>query len=124
MVDRKTRFPQVKSIKRRAIDATGFRIADAEDFLDLSEKERQLVELRLSVSRTVRRLREAQKLTQKELASRLKSSQSRVAKLEVGSGDVSLDLLFRGLFALGGNVSDVTAVPGKRKRAAATPRTG
>jgi len=32
----------------------------------------------------------------------MKSRQSRVAKMEAGAADVSLDLLFRGLFALGG----------------------
>ena len=106
--------------KRKALEAAGFRFGDAEDFLGLSDEERQLVELRLAVSRAVRRLREAQQLTQKELAGRLKSSQSRVAKLELGASDVSLDLLFRGLFALGGRVSDVVTntTAGKRRKSA------
>jgi len=40
-------------------------------------------------------------LSQVELASRLGSSQSRVAKLEAADATVSLDLLIRGLLALG-----------------------
>jgi transcriptional regulator with XRE-family HTH domain len=40
-------------------------------------------------------------LTQEELARLLKSSQSRVAKMEAGDPTVSLDLLVRSLLALG-----------------------
>lgn len=34
--------------------------------------------------------------------------QSRVAKLEAGSADVSLDLLIRSLFAVGGKLADLS----------------
>jgi hypothetical protein len=95
--------------KRKALEAAGYRIGDAEDFLGLTEEERRLVDLRLSVSRTVRRLRLKQRLTQQQLADKLQSSQSRVAKMEVGADSVSLDLLFRGLFAVGGKLSDVSS---------------
>jgi hypothetical protein len=37
----------------------------------------------------------------------LKTSQPRVAKIEAGSSDVSLDLMFRSLFALGGRLKDL-----------------
>src|SRR5687768_18377520 len=93
--------------KRKKLEAVGFRFGDAEDFLGLSPEERELVDLRLRLSRMVRILRERKNLTQSQLASRIESSQSRVAKLESGAGDVSLDLLFRGFFAVGGKLSDV-----------------
>ena len=101
--------------KKKKLEAAGFRVGDAEDFLGLSPEEQELIDLRLKVSRLVRLLREQQDLSQKDLAARMKSSQSRVAKLENGSGDVSLDLMFRGLFAVGGKLTDVTGNP-KRKR--------
>lgn len=93
--------------KRKALESAGFRIGDAEDLLGLTEEERRLVELRLDVSRAVRRLRQKRRLTQNQLAAKLGSSQSRVAKLEAGAGDVSLDLLFRSLFAVGGQLRDI-----------------
>jgi transcriptional regulator with XRE-family HTH domain len=40
-------------------------------------------------------------LSQIELAARLHSSQSRVAKMEAAGQDVSLDLLVRGMLAVG-----------------------
>jgi predicted XRE-type DNA-binding protein len=97
----------MKKEKRQALEAAGFIFEDAEDFLELTAEERRLVELRLAVSRAVRARREQQHLTQEQVAKKLKSSQSRVAKMEAGAADVSLDLLFRGLFALGGSLNDL-----------------
>jgi len=62
--------------KRKALEAAGFRFGDAEDFLQLSDEEGQAVDLRVNLSRTIRKRREAQQLTQAQLARKLKSSQS------------------------------------------------
>jgi DNA-binding XRE family transcriptional regulator len=113
----------MKNEKRKALEAAGFRVGDAEDFLDLSEEERRLVELRLSLSRAVRKLRGKRGLTQQQLAARLKSSQSRVAKIESAAADVSLDLLFRGFFAVGGKLPDLTGVKEIRSRPALKRKT-
>jgi ribosome-binding protein aMBF1 (putative translation factor) len=94
--------------KIKALKKAGFRVGNAEDFLKLTDEESRLVELRFLLSQTVRRLRATQHLTQKELAAKLKSSQSRIAKLEAAAGDVSLDLMFRGLFAVGGDLQDLS----------------
>jgi ribosome-binding protein aMBF1 (putative translation factor) len=106
--------------KRERLEAAGFRVGDAEDFLELTEEERGLVELRLAVSRAVHRLRLQHGVTQQELAAKMKSSQSRVAKIEAASADVSLDLSFRALFAAGGRLADLVGRPSAfppRKRA-------
>ncbi len=100
---------------RDRLTAAGFRIGDAEDFLGLSEEERQLVELRLEVSKAVRRRRQERALSQKQLAAKLKSSQSRIAKIEAAAADVSLDLSFRALFAAGGSLTDLLARRRKRR---------
>ncbi len=92
---------------RKALTAAGFRVGDVADFLGLSDEELRLVELRVALSRAVRHRRQARKMTQQQLATRLKSSQSRVAKIESGASDVSLDLMFRSLFAVGGRLADV-----------------
>lgn len=104
--------------KRKALQAAGFRFGDAEVFLRLSDEVRQAVELRVNLSRTIRKRREVQPLTQSQLARKLKSSQSRVAKIEAGGVGVSLDLMFETLFALGGRFSDVAQRPPKPRRRA------
>jgi predicted XRE-type DNA-binding protein len=93
--------------KRRALEAAGWVVGDAEEFLELTVEERHLVELRIAVSRAVRALRERQNLTQSEVARKIKTSQPRVAKMESCASDVSLDLMFRVLFALGGTLKDL-----------------
>jgi predicted XRE-type DNA-binding protein len=71
------------------------------DFLDLSEADMEFIETRLSLSRKLRDLREKKNLTQNEVATLLKTSQSRVAKMEKGDPTVSIDLLIQSLFRLG-----------------------
>ena len=97
---------------REDLTAAGFRVCDAEDFLELNDEERRLVELRLQVGRAVRRRRQERALSQKQLAVLLKSSQARVAKIEAAAAGVSLDLSFRALFAAGGSLTDL--IPGRR----------
>lgn len=104
--------------ERKALEAAGFRIGDAEDFLELTDEERRLVELRVAVSRAVRSRRKEQGLTQGQVAKRLKTSQPRVAMLEAGASAVSLDAMFEALFALGGGLEDLP--PGKAMAQAAT----
>jgi predicted XRE-type DNA-binding protein len=108
----------------QSLEAAGFRIGDAEDFLELSDEERRMVALRVAISRAVRSLRETQKLTQKQLADKMKSSQSRVAKIEACAPGVSLDLMFSGLFALGGKLEDLSAKRRRKRAKRASARAG
>lgn len=91
--------------KRARLEAAGFRFTTVAEFLGLSEEENQLVELRVTISNEIRRLRAANNLSQKEVARRMKTSQPRVAKIEAAAEGVSLDLMLRELFMLGGRVT-------------------
>jgi hypothetical protein len=93
------------------MEAAGWRSGDAADFLELTEEERQIIEFRLMVGRGVRRLRENHRLTQQQLADRIGSTQSRVAKIEAASREVSLDLMLRGFFSAGGRLTDLLSTP-------------
>ncbi|HEX4592034.1 MAG TPA: helix-turn-helix domain-containing protein, partial [Gemmataceae bacterium] len=94
----------MNAAKRAALERAGFRIGDAKDFLGLSDEESAIVELRVRVAQSVRRLREIGHISQKQLAERMNSSQSTVAKIETASPGTSLDLLFRGFIAAGGKL--------------------
>ena len=88
--------------KQKALEAAGWVFEDAEDFLELTAEERAIVEMRVQLSRAIRALREKQKLTQAQLAKKMKTSQPRVNKIEAGSPGVSLEQLLNSWFALGG----------------------
>lgn len=96
--------------KRSRLERAGWRVGSAEDFLQLSPEEAQLVEVRLALSEGVRVQRERAGLTQQELAERVGSSQSRVSKMEAGDASVSMDLLVRSMFAAGASKRDLAAV--------------
>lgn len=99
--------------KQDRLERAGWRSGDAGDFLDLSEQERAFVELKLALADYLRELRTVNAWTQAQVARRLGSSQSRVAKMEAADGSVSVDLLVRSLFALGASRSDVGSVIAK-----------
>jgi len=90
--------------KRKALEAAGWKIGDAADFLEMSDEEHQLLDARVSLALAIRNQREALDLSQKELGARLKTSQPRVAKIERAASDVSLDQLVRAFTAVGGRI--------------------
>ena len=97
----------IDEARQRRLEAQGWQVGSADDFLGLSAEESAYVDLRLRLSDALRAQRQRQHLTQVELARRIKSSQSRVAKMEAGDASISLDLLIRSLFALGASNRDL-----------------
>jgi hypothetical protein len=82
----------------------------AQDFLALSDADMEYIETRRALSRQLRAERLKKHLTQTDLAAALKTSQSRVAKMEQGDPSVSLDLLIQALFRMGKRWKDVAAM--------------
>ena len=97
----------MREAKRKRLEAKGWRTGTTREFLGLSAQEEALIELKLQLAASLRRRRVRRRLTQTELARILKSSQSRVAKMEAGDPSVSLDLIVRSLIALGASARDV-----------------
>ena len=102
--------------KQKKLEAAGWRVGSAADFLELSEEEAAYVELKLALSRGLKQRRTHKKITQTKLAERIGSSQSRIAKAEAGDPGVSVDLLVRALFAMGATPSDLARLISKRRR--------
>lgn len=100
--------------KRKRLEAAGFAVGAAGDFLALTPDEAALVEMRLALSQALRERRADTGLTQAALARRVGSSQSRVAKMEAGDPSVSLDLLIRALLAAGASRRDVGQAMARR----------
>jgi DNA-binding XRE family transcriptional regulator len=101
--------------EREALEAAGWRFGDYGDFLGLSDAERQIVELRIRLSRGIREARERAGMTQADLATAMKSTQPRVARIEAGGRGVSLDQMMRAYFTAGGRADALFAPGGARK---------
>jgi len=94
----------MEAAKRKAIEAAGWKVGDAADFLELNAAERQLLDARVELARAIRRQRQASHLSQTQLGARLRTSQPRIAKIERAAADVSLDQLVRAFTAAGGRI--------------------
>ena len=107
--------------KRKRLESKGWKIGSTREFLDLSDQEDAYIELRLKLADAFKRQRISRNLTQADLAKAVRSSQSRVAKMEAGDASVSLDLLVRSLLAMGASNKDLAKIiggSGSRKKVA------
>ena len=86
--------------KKQRLEAKGWKVGNVREFLSLSPEETEYVELKLTLSKNLQERRRSLKLTQHQMARLLKSSQSRIAKMEAGDPSVSIDLLVRSLLTL------------------------
>jgi ribosome-binding protein aMBF1 (putative translation factor) len=73
----------------------------AQEFLELSDADMAYIETKRALAGCLREQRVKRHLTQTELAARLETSQSRVAKMESGDSTVSIDLLLQALYRIG-----------------------
>src|SRR3954451_7724044 len=106
----------MKTEKKKKLEAAGWTVGDARDFLALTPDEAEFVEIKLALARRLRALREIRNWTQAERAKHVGSSQSRVAKMEAADPTVSVDLLVRSLLAAGANRADVGRTVGSKGR--------
>ncbi len=93
--------------KRKRLEVKGWRVGTAAEFLGLTPEESAYVELKVALASKLRDMRNRKRLSQVQLAKRIGSSQSRVAKIEVADPSVSLDLLVRALISLGASRKDL-----------------
>ena len=91
----------MKDAKKKQLELKGWKAGTVAEFLRLSPEESAYIEMKLALSKNLQERRKDKSLTQEQLARLLRSSQSRVAKMEAGDPSVSLDLLVRSLLILG-----------------------
>lgn len=106
----------MKAEKAKKLTKAGWKIGDAKDFLELDASEAEFVKIKLGLARRLRELREQHKWTQADLAGRLGSSQSRVAKMEAADSTVSIDLLVRSLLAAGADRKEIGRAVGSGRQ--------
>jgi hypothetical protein len=97
----------MKIKKQAKLEKAGWKVGSADVFLGLTPEETALVNIRLALAHTLKGRRLTLGLSQVDLARKLGSSQSRVAKMESAESGVSLDLLVRAMLATGAKARDV-----------------
>jgi DNA-binding XRE family transcriptional regulator len=102
--------------KRKKLESKGWKLGSAKDLLGLSNEEEMYIELRLKLAQGLKARRQANGITQIKLARTIKSSQSRVAKMEAGDPTVSLDILVKSILALGASNRELAAIIARGSR--------
>ena len=102
----------MKNTKIAKLKKAGWKVGTVQDFLELTDEEVGLIEMKLALSKYLKDRRKRKKLTQDQLAHTLHSSQSRIAKMEAGDPSVSLDLLVKSLLSLGTSPKQLARVIG------------
>ena len=95
--------------KRERLESKGWRVGTVSDFLELTPEEAIFVEIKLALSQNLKE-RRRKLMTQTELASKISSSQPRIAKAENGDASVSIELLIRAMLATGATPQDIGKV--------------
>jgi DNA-binding XRE family transcriptional regulator len=93
-------------LKRESLEAKGWKIDTATEFLELTSEEAALVEIKLALSLNLK-VRRQNLMTQTDLANKIHSSQSRIANAENGDASVSIELLIRAMLATGATPQDI-----------------
>ena len=107
----------MKALNRKKLQAAGFKVGTVQEFLDLSDDEMALIEMKVRLVAMLKAAREAKGITQQKLAKLMSSSQSRVAKLEGVCAEASLDLICRARFAVGATPKEIGKAIAGRKAA-------
>ena len=97
----------MRQSKQKKLEAQGWKVGSAADFLALSPEEEAYIELKLALSTMLKQQRAKKRLTQNDLAKLINSSQSRVAKMESGDPSVSIDLVIKALLSIGATNKDL-----------------
>jgi DNA-binding XRE family transcriptional regulator len=96
----------MEQVKQKCLESKGWKIGTVSDFLELSPEESLFVEIKLALSQSLHDRRQKM-MTQVELASKIGSSQPRIAKAENGDSSASLELLIRAMLATGATPKDI-----------------
>lgn len=91
----------MKISKKKELQKKGWKLGSTKDFLQLTEVESLMIHIKLSLAQLLKEKRKQKKYSQENFAKHIKSSQSRVAKMEKGDPSVSVDLLLSSLISLG-----------------------
>ena len=96
--------------KLKKLKDAGWKTGTVQEFLDLTDTESALIEVRVALFEAFQKIRKEKDLTQKQTAKLLKTSQSRISKIETGDPSVTLDLMIRSLVTLGATKKDFVRI--------------
>ena len=100
---------EMTDAKKKMLAAKGYKVTDSAEWLGLSREEAQIVDMRVALAQELERVRKAKGITQAELAKRVGTKQSGVARMLNNPETSTMDNLIKALIALGEPISKIAA---------------
>ncbi len=100
---------EMTETKKKMLEANGYKVIDSAEWLGLSREEAQIVDMRVALAQELERVRKAKGITQAELAKRVGTKQSGVARMLNNPDTSTMDNLIKALIALGEPISKIAA---------------
>ena len=105
----------MKPAKHSELKLRGWRVGSVAEFLGLTPDEEALIEIKLALSRSLKRRRESV-MTLAELAEKLDATEPKLAKAESGDVSVPMELLVRAMLTTGATAQDIGKAIAKTNR--------
>ena len=95
--------------KRKILETKGYAVTDSAEWLGLTRGETQIVNMRVALAQELEKVCKSKGITQAELARRVGTRQSGVARMLNNPDNSTMDNLIKGLIALGEPISKIAA---------------
>ena len=95
--------------RKKFLEEKGYKVVDSSDWLELTNEERQIVNMRVALAEELERVRKVKGVTQAELALKIGSKQSGVARMINNPDTSTMDSLIKALMVLGEPISKIAA---------------
>jgi DNA-binding XRE family transcriptional regulator len=96
--------------KRKQLEAAGYQITDSSKWLGLTPQEQAIVNMRVNFALEIERVRKASNITQQELAEKIGTRKSGVARMLNNPTTATIDSLIKTLLALGASPKRIAAL--------------
>ena len=96
--------------KRKQLEDAGYKITDSAEWLGLTPQEQAIVNMRVNFALEIERVRKASNITQQELAEKIGTRQSGVARMLNNPASATIDSLIKTLLALGTSPKRIAAL--------------
>ena len=95
--------------KIKKLESMGFKVTTTRDWLQLSVEDEKVVEMRVALAAELEKMRKEAGLTQAQLAKKLGTRQSGVARMINNPDTVTIDNLIKAMVSMGASDSRIAA---------------
>ena len=95
--------------KIKKLESMGLKVTTTKDWLKLSVEEEKVVEMRIALAAELEKMRKEKGMTQAQLAKRLGTKQSGVARMINSPDSATIDNLIKAMVSMGASVGRIAA---------------